>query len=88
VTPQEWAQLTPPQQYQHAADHGSPPVWYPLSAYAAAPAPQVNVAVGQSVVFQGGQHRRRTAHGLHLVWTLLTGGLWGFVWLALVISRR
>lgn len=26
--------------------------------------------------------RRRTRHGLHAVLTVLTGGAWGFVWLA------
>jgi hypothetical protein len=48
------------------------------------PARQVNV--GQTVVVYGQQ--RHIAHGLHLVLTLLTGGLWGFVWLAIVIFKR
>jgi hypothetical protein len=89
MTPQLWAYLTPAQQYQHVAQYGPPPAWYPQSVYAA-PAPQyapqaVSVAVAQSVVVQ---RERHIAHGLHLVLTLLTGGLWGFVWLAIVIFKR
>jgi hypothetical protein len=88
VTPAQWAYLTPQQQWQHVAHYGPPPAWYPTSLYGAQPmyqpAPQVNV--GQTVVVYGQQ--RHIAHGLHLVLTLLTGGLWGFVWLAIVIFKR
>jgi len=31
--------------------------------------------------------RRRVTHLGHFILTLLTGGLWGFVWLALVLSN-
>ena len=31
--------------------------------------------------------KRRVTHLGHFILTLLTGGLWGFVWLALVLSR-
>lgn len=30
---------------------------------------------------------RRVTHVGHFLLTLLTGGLWGFVWLALVLTR-
>jgi hypothetical protein len=30
----------------------------------------------------------RTSHGLHLFLTIITLGLWGFVWIALVILHR
>lgn len=32
--------------------------------------------------------RRQTRHGLHAVLTLLTGGAWGIVWLARILSNR
>jgi hypothetical protein len=32
-------------------------------------------------------HPRRVTHLGHFLLTLLTGGLWGFVWLALVLTR-
>ena len=32
-------------------------------------------------------HPRRVTHVGHFLLTLLTGGLWGFVWLALVLTR-
>ena len=90
MPPQQWAYLTPEQQWQHAAQYGAPPAWYPQSVYGMAMAqplmsPQVNVAVSQAVTVQ---RERHIAHGLHLVLTLLTGGLWGFVWLAIVIFKR
>ncbi len=31
---------------------------------------------------------RRVTHLGHFILTLLTGGLWGFVWLAVVLNRR
>lgn len=31
---------------------------------------------------------RPIAHGLHAILTLLTGGLWGIVWIALVLARK
>lgn len=85
MTPQQWAYLTPPQQYQHATLYGPPPAWYPPSIYVPHPQAPVSVAVAQSVVVQRDRH---IAHGFHLLMTLLTGGLWGFVWLAIVICRR
>lgn len=97
VTPQHWAALTPYQQQQHITYYGPPPASWPTHPQALAPmyaapwptqppyaAPIVNVAVSQNMV--AGQ--RPIAHGLHLVLTLLTGGLWAFVWIAIVIFRR
>ncbi|MFD1520858.1 hypothetical protein [Pseudonocardia yunnanensis] len=47
--------------------------------------PSMSMSVSETVVVE----RRRTAHGFHLVMTLLTGGAWGlFVWLPLVLIRR
>ncbi len=31
---------------------------------------------------------RRVSHGMHAGLTLLTGGLWAVVWLALALGRR
>lgn len=85
LTPQQWTYLTPQQQQWHVAQYGPPPAWYPPSVYAQPTyqAPVVNVA--QSVVVQ---RERRINHPLHLVLTLLTGGMWALVWIAIVISRR
>ncbi len=33
-------------------------------------------------------YQRPISHFLHAVLTLLTGGIWGFVWVALVLARR
>jgi hypothetical protein len=48
---------------------------------------------GATVVHQGPSgvvlgYRRREAHLLHGVMTVLTAGLWGVVWIAIVLSRR
>ena len=32
--------------------------------------------------------RRRVTHLGHFILTLATGGLWGFVWIAVVLNRR
>ena len=32
--------------------------------------------------------RRRVSHAGHAILTLLTGGLWGIVWIALVLDRK
>ena len=33
------------------------------------------------------RYQRRVTHLGHFILTLLTGGLWGFVWLAVILSR-
>lgn len=33
-------------------------------------------------------YRRRVSHGAHAVMTILTGGLWGIVWIVAAIARR
>lgn len=35
-----------------------------------------------------GPPAKRTNHVLHAILTLLTGGFWGIIWIALVLSRR
>ncbi|WP_236866474.1 hypothetical protein [Brevibacterium daeguense] len=49
--------------------------------------PQVVVSPAQHVTVQNG-YRRGTSHGLHLIITLLTGGLWLPVWLIVAIANR
>src|SRR3954447_25977526 len=52
MTPEQWARLAPPQQWQHMARFGPPPPGWPVPApsmpYLVPPAPAVNVTVGQS----------------------------------------
>ncbi len=48
---------------------------------------------GASVVLDGPHgvvlaYRQSVSHGLHAVLTLLTGGLWAVVWLAIALGRR
>ncbi|MBZ5741289.1 hypothetical protein [Nocardioides mangrovi] len=48
---------------------------------------------GADVVYDGPHgvvvaYRRRVSHVLHFVMTLLTGGLWAFVWLGVALSAR
>ena len=33
-------------------------------------------------------YQRSVTHLGHFILTLLTGGLWGFVWIAVILSRR
>jgi hypothetical protein len=49
--------------------------------------PQVIVSPMQQVTVQNG-YRRGTSHGLHLIITLLTGGLWLPVWIIVAIANR
>lgn len=56
-------------------------------AQAAAAAPPVQVVVQQSNVVGVG-YGRRTNHVLHLILTLLTGGLWLPVWIIVALSNR
>lgn len=46
---------------------------------------QPTIIVQQSV---GGQQReKKVNHVLHLILTILTGGLWGIVWIVLAIKN-
>ena len=52
----------------------------------------IEVLAGATVVHRSGDgvtlaYQRRVTHLGHFVLTLLTGGLWGLVWLALVLTR-
>ena len=52
----------------------------------------IEVLAGATVVNRSDRgvtlaHPRRITHFGHFLLTLLTGGLWGFVWLALVVTR-
>ena len=33
-------------------------------------------------------HGKKTNHLLHFILTVCTGGLWGFVWIAVAVSNR
>jgi hypothetical protein len=51
------------------------------------------VLAGARVVHRGADgvtlaYQRTVTHLGHLVLTVLTGGLWGFVWLAVVLNRK
>lgn len=53
----------------------------------------VEVLAGATVVHRSDRgvtlaRRRRVSNLLHLVLTLLTGGVWGFVWLFMLLNRR
>jgi hypothetical protein len=48
--------------------------------------PQMNVYAGPQVMVT--QANKRTSHGLHLFLTIITGGLWGIVWLCMVLWHR
>ena len=53
----------------------------------------IEVLAGATVVNRSDRgvtlaHPRRVTHFGHFILTLLTGGLWGFVWLAVVLNRR
>jgi hypothetical protein len=53
---------------------------------------EIEVLAGATVVHRSDRgvtlaHRRPVHHVLHLVLTLLTG-VWGFVWLAMILNRR
>lgn len=78
--------------------HGFPPV-HPTSQHGyqaqGYPQPQmappiINVTVSptmqQSISAHG--YRPPIRHGLHFVLTLLTGGLWLFVWIPLAMRKR
>lgn len=47
------------------------------------PAPQV-VYVQNEVKIKG----HRTSHGLHLFLTIVTGGLWGIVWIIWTVKNK
>jgi hypothetical protein len=74
--------------------HRRPPVAQERRQRALALAVEAQVANNAaSVVLDGPSgvvlgYPRPVHHGLHAVMTLLTGGLWAVVWLALVLSRR
>lgn len=51
------------------------------------------VTRGATVVHEGPGgvvlgYRKPVSHGFHAVLTIVTGGLWGFVWLALALGQR
>jgi hypothetical protein len=71
-----------------------PPIDQELRDRAMALAVEDQVAVSGATVVHEGPHgvvlayRRRVSHFFHGVLTILTGGVWGFVWLAMVLSKR
>lgn len=74
----------PQQPYQQQGPYGPPPGYppqyqQPQNMAVAAPVMQ------QRVVIAGG---RGVNHMLHLVLTICTGGVWGIVWIAVVIFQR
>lgn len=68
------------------------PVYARVAGSTAAWGPPIGVAsvnVGFAPASSVTKVRRRTSHGLHLVLTILTGGVWGlFVWLPLTLWHR
>jgi hypothetical protein len=77
--PQDWATYPelPPQRRQRLLDE----------------VVDLEVLGGARVVHRGEEgvtlaYQRTVTHRGHLVLTLLTAGLWGFVWLAVVLARK
>ena len=54
---------------------------YAPTFYPPAPSQQPGAPVQQVVALGGGYQRPRCRHGLHFILTVLTGGLWGIVWI-------
>lgn len=86
-TPTVPALSPPPTLYAQPAPHQWAPPPSPTMP------PQINVNLAQSVSQSVTHaavivHPRRVNHVLHLVLTLLTGGLWGIVWIVAVLRAR